>query len=92
MDRLTVRFEDANVYFLMKKKCAEKNISINKYINNLIEDDIKTNKILKMENDFNNFTKNLEDILGKQIHLLNNLNTWHQINGQLLKEILEEEI
>ncbi|MGV2929303.1 hypothetical protein RW115_11950 [Macrococcus capreoli] len=92
MDRLTVRFEEPDVFYLMKKKCEIKNISINKYINELIIDDIKTEKIKKVENDINHLIQNLEVIFERQIELLNNLNTWHQINGQLLKEILEEEI
>lgn len=92
MHRINLRFDDDDLFYLLKKKCKSKGLTMNRYINMLIIDDIKTEKIVKMENDFKNFSQNLEVILEKQIQLLSNLNTWHQINGQMLKEILEEEI
>ncbi|MFP4921185.1 hypothetical protein [Staphylococcus coagulans] len=92
MHRINLRFDDDDLFYLLKKKCKSNGLTMNRYINMLIIDDIKTEKIVKMENDFKNFSQNLEVILEKQIQLLSNLNTWHQINGQMLKEILEEEI
>ena len=87
MKRINLRMEEEKFLFLEKK--AEKlNLSMNEYINKVLDDELISDNYYSVILENKRIHIDLINIIKKQNELINELNTWHEIHANMLKEIL----
>lgn len=87
MKRINLRMEEEKFLFL-EKKAKKLGLSINEFINKVLDDELISENYFSMFIENKRTHNDLINVIKKQNELINELNIWHEIHANMLKEIL----
>ncbi|OFS64727.1 hypothetical protein [Nosocomiicoccus sp. HMSC09A07] len=87
MKKYLLRLPEENFEYI-SKKAEKENLSVNEYINKIIENDISEKLLTEDSIEMKRLIKKLETTLNDQIKSINDLNNWYEINTNILFELL----
>lgn len=87
MKRINLRMSEEK-YLFLEKKAEKLDMSLNQFINKVLDDELTSESYFSFYLDNKRVNDDLIEIIKNQNNLLVELNTWHEIHANMLKEIL----